>query len=167
MNKIVGRYAKYLNGKIIKYPYTLDDLLNDHPDINLLIQDHIKMGKILDNFFSYEDIISVIQQDAPEITYKESLIEDIPAEKFAGIFYQSWKIIPATAEEISERTAKKAKEIRQQRNELLAKCDWTQVSDVPSKISDAYKIYRKELRNISLQDDFPWQIIWPVEPNFS
>lgn len=56
--------------------------------------------------------------------------------------------------------------IRSQRDSLLQKSDWTQMSDVPLLPSDKLKwmIYRNELRNITLQPTFPDSVIWPSAP---
>ncbi len=51
--------------------------------------------------------------------------------------------------------------IRQQRNKLLAACDWMANSDVT--MSDAWTTYRQALRDITTQDD-PDDITWPTEP---
>lgn len=41
------------------------------------------------------------------------------------------------------------KAMRQRRNRLLAKCDWTQTADNPTGNAEAWAIYRQQLR------DFP------------
>jgi hypothetical protein len=49
---------------------------------------------------------------------------------------------------------------------LLRESDWTMLSDVPmNKTQKALWVaYRKELREIRLQPEFPSNIIWPVIP---
>lgn len=73
-----------------------------------------------------------------------------------------------TAEELeaaykSNKDKKQAESIRQYRNKLLTSTDWTQVYDAPVD-KTAWAIYRQELRDITLQPGFPWDINWPVEP---
>ena len=55
--------------------------------------------------------------------------------------------------------------IRQDRNGLLAQCDWTQLQDVP--LSDeqktAWQAYRQALRDVAEQVD-PTNILWPTVP---
>lgn len=57
----------------------------------------------------------------------------------------------------------KAKEIRVQRNQLLVESDWTQVSDAPVD-KQAWATYRQELRDITTQEGFPFEVIFPVKP---
>lgn len=55
--------------------------------------------------------------------------------------------------------------VRIERTNKLAKCDWTQLSDSP--LTDAeklnWKTYRQALRDITTQTD-PENITWPQEP---
>jgi hypothetical protein len=49
------------------------------------------------------------------------------------------------------------------RNKRLADCDWTQLPDAPVDAT-IWATYRQELRNITTQVGFPWNITWPSEP---
>lgn len=53
---------------------------------------------------------------------------------------------------------------RSDRNSLLAACDWTQVADAPVD-REAWAAYRQSLRDVTTQDGFPLNIIWPTPPN--
>lgn len=50
------------------------------------------------------------------------------------------------------------------RNSLLQSSDWTQLRDVPQSTSNKWKKYRKELRDITQQEGFPLNIVWPQAP---
>lgn len=52
--------------------------------------------------------------------------------------------------------------VRQERNSLLAACDWTQLPDTPAD-KDSWAAYRQELRDVTNQPD-PFAIIWPTAP---
>ena len=52
---------------------------------------------------------------------------------------------------------------RDERTSLLAACDWTQVADAPVD-RQAWAAYRQALRDVTLQDGFPLNIIWPNPP---
>lgn len=58
------------------------------------------------------------------------------------------------------------KPVRQQRNQLLSACDWTQMPDSP--LSDAEKAawadYRQQLRDLTENNDNPDAVVWPSEP---
>lgn len=60
--------------------------------------------------------------------------------------------------------ARKAAEVRAERNTKLVATDWTQVVDAPQTIKDVYITYRQALRNVPAQTGFPWVIDWPVQP---
>ena len=82
-------------------------------------------------------------------------------ENFAD---QGWFVVgdapPAAAQStVAELAWEKAKR-------LLRESDWSMLSDVPmNKTQKALWVaYRKELREIRLQSEFPSNIIWPVIP---
>lgn len=67
----------------------------------------------------------------------------------------------AYKERIDEQAAKS---VRTQRDRLLQETDWTQSRDV-SLINDSEWVeYRQELRDITIQDGFPHEVIWPTKP---
>ena len=57
-----------------------------------------------------------------------------------------------------------AMQIRIKRNKLLAACDWTQVNDVPAATSQKWSTYRQKLRDITEQQTFPVNVVFPVAP---
>ena len=82
--------------------------------------------------------------------------------------------IPFTAEEEAEWDAmeaawaagaddRKAEEVRQKRDSLLSETDWMASTDVT--LSDAWRAYRQELRDIPAQSDFPNNVTWPTKPS--
>ena len=63
----------------------------------------------------------------------------------------------------SLKDAEQAQNIRNQRNQMLKDCDWTQLEDSPvDKI--LWASYRQSLRDITEQSGFPWEIQWAVQP---
>lgn len=62
--------------------------------------------------------------------------------------------------------AKEAENVRNIRNGLLSTCDWTQLVDstLKEEIRSKWSAYRQQLRDVSLQNGFPWDIEWPVLP---
>ena len=64
---------------------------------------------------------------------------------------------------IQDRTlAEKA--VRANRATLLAASDWTQLPDVPLDTKAAWATNRQALRDITEQDGFPFNVIWPTAP---
>ena len=82
--------------------------------------------------------------------------------------------VPFTAEEEAEWDAaeasmgdgvdpSKAKEIRNERNQLLSETDWMAGSDVT--MSTAWRTYRQALRDVPSQEGFPNTVTWPTKPS--
>jgi hypothetical protein len=55
--------------------------------------------------------------------------------------------------------------VREQRNRLLAECDWTQLADYVGADKSKWATYRKSLRDLTKQSKFPESIVWPTAPN--
>lgn len=72
----------------------------------------------------------------------------------------------AAEQEAAYKTRKdneQAASVRNQRSELLSKCDWTQVADAPVD-KTLWAVYRQALRDIPAQTGFPWNVQWPTNP---
>ena len=65
------------------------------------------------------------------------------------------------ASEEAEKTVK-FKSIREQRNQLLSETDWMANSDVT--MSDAWKKYRQDLRDLPASNADPTKIVFPTKP---
>lgn len=50
------------------------------------------------------------------------------------------------------------------RNAELVASDWTQLPDVPQDTKDLWAVYRQALRDITDQEGYPFEIVWPVSP---
>lgn len=62
-----------------------------------------------------------------------------------------------------QRDADQAASVRSERNRRLVACDWTQLPDAPVD-RDVWATYRQELRDVSSQPGFPWNVVWPLPP---
>lgn len=58
----------------------------------------------------------------------------------------------------------KADEVKGRRNSLLAASDWTQMPDAPQATSQAWAVYRQQLRDVPAQTGFPFDVVWPTPP---
>ncbi len=57
-----------------------------------------------------------------------------------------------------------ADNVRTQRNKLLEETDWTQSRDVVLDNDADWIAYRQELRDITTQEGFPHNVVWPTKP---
>lgn len=89
----------------------------------------------------------------------------------AGPVFQDYTddkgVVHTAAEQYEEycfaKDAEQGKVVRADRNKRLADSDWTQLPDAPVDHA-AWATYRQELRDVSSQPGFPWEITWPEEP---
>lgn len=70
---------------------------------------------------------------------------------------------PKTQDELDADAVNQAASVRAQRNQLLTESDWTQLNDSPVDKA-GWATYRQALRDISAQDGFPWNVVWPAKP---
>ena len=72
------------------------------------------------------------------------------------------KVEATTAEEQSALADEEWKLVRKKRNDLLAETDWRAFSDLT--LSDDWKNYRNDLRQIPQTQTDPYNITWPTKP---
>ena len=94
--------------------------------------------------------------------YQIAYIDGVEQDE-QGRWFTKYFIADMDADAIASTDAEQAKQIRATRNNKLKECDWTQVLDAPIN-QTVWAAYRQELRDISLQDNFPYDIIWPTQP---
>jgi len=65
-----------------------------------------------------------------------------------------------------EKYSQAAKQIKEQRSKLLDDSDWVIVKamDTGTPIPQDWQTYRQQLRDITLQPEFPFNITWPQKP---
>ena len=81
-------------------------------------------------------------------------------ELINGKWFTKYSVADLDADAITAKDAEQAKSIRTQRNQLLAESDWTQLADAPVD-KTIWAVKRQALRDISLQDGFPFDVVWP------
>jgi len=56
--------------------------------------------------------------------------------------------------------------VKRQRNTLLYQSDWTQIPGNPLSFQkqQEWSSYRQALRDITMQPSYPFEIIWPTQP---
>lgn len=84
-------------------------------------------------------------------------------EQIDGIWYTKYTIYEKNPELLVMEKTVQSNNMRSDRNMLLVMCDWTQLAD--SKVDkEAWATYRQQLRDITLQEGFPWSVEWPAKP---
>jgi hypothetical protein len=138
------------------YPYSIDDLRRDNPNTSY-------PRNPSDATLADWNVFPVTDKPAPNFNPATQNCNQINPTLKAGTWEMAWAVTPATLQEITERTSAKEAEVRQQRNALLNDCDWTQLPGTP--VSPApWAEYRQQLRDVTAQVGFPWEVVWPVAP---
>jgi len=107
--------------------------------------------------------VEVIVTDQPAYNEETSFIEELTPSLVDGQWQQQWRVVELTDEQIALNSESKALSIKDERNSLLQRSDWTQLPDAPVDAT-AWATYRQELRDLPSQEGFPDNITWPTEP---
>lgn len=101
-----------------------------------------------------------------ELGRYEKAVEGTPVKNEAGMWLQNWTVRPMTDEERAAHDDNKAALIRMARHNKLTMCDWTHTTDstLPAEKKAEWAAYRQQLRDITTQPGFPWDVVWPDEP---
>ena len=76
-----------------------------------------------------------------------------------------WSEFLTVEEQKTKDTIPKSNEIRDERDALLNKYEWTVNSpDLTDDKKAEWKTYRQALRDLPDQSGFPWDITWPTKP---
>jgi hypothetical protein len=138
------------------FPYSIGDLRRDNPNTSF-------PRNPSDAVLADWNVFPVVEQSPPEYNPANQNLNQLNPTLVDGQWLQTWQVTAASAEEIAERLQIKEAEVRQQRNELLSACDWTQLPDSPAD-HEAWATYRQALRDVTGQAGFPWDITWPEAP---
>ena len=148
-------FVKTTNDQIDQYPYTVGNLRRDNPNTSF-------PKRVSDEMLADWGVYPVAKADMPNVDHTQNLTEGQPA-LVDGQWQQTWVITDATPEEVSQRAAQQADDIRNTRNQLLSDSDWTQIADAPVDAT-AWATYRQALRDVTSQVGFPYDITWPNKP---
>ena len=147
-----------VSGSNITYPYSVEQLKSENKNISFptIISD-----SLLESFGVYK--VQLVDGGYDD-DYTKDVVEVTPTLS-GSVYVQTYQILDADETTINTRKEIKWEEIREQRNQLLSECDWTQFQDSPitgSKLTE-WQTYRQQLRDITNQSN-PFEISWPTKP---
>lgn len=110
-------------------------------------------------------VVYVVQSNEPQV----DLIEidfDIGQSNQAWLKYKFSEKKWIDIRTDQQKNFDKDKEIKSQRNLLLISSDWTQIPNNPltQEQQEAWAVYRQELRDVTSQSGYPFNVIWPTSP---
>ena len=142
-------YAKINGTKIEQYPYTLNDLRRENPNVSF-------PAEMTDEIKATYGIADVNENDKPSFDPLTEEIVEAPMTIVDGVVQINYIKEAADEKEQSSR-------IRNQRNSHLTGSDWMALTDVT--MPEKWKTYRQALRDIPEQSGFPSNVTWPEPPD--
>jgi len=111
----------------------------------------------LQSFSSDEDILALASNCESQYV-QDGAIFDIPP-KPEGFYVFDYELKQWILDSVAAKSSVKSK-----RQALLYSSDWTQLPDVPLNTKQAWIEYRQQLRDITSQSGYPFNVIWPTPP---
>lgn len=148
-------FIKINNGVSI-YPYNINLLYSEYPNTSF-------PNNIQTDYESLKDfgVYKVNETQRPVYdTLLEKCVELTP-DLIDDNWNQKWSVESLSTEERQVLFDSRAAEVRANRYRLLAETDWTQFKDVPTETSNKYIEYRQKLRDVTSQEGFPFNVVWP------
>jgi len=147
------------NQTVETFPYSIGALRRDNPNTSF-------PRELSDAVLASWSVFPVIEQKPPSFNPATQNLNQVNPTMTDGKWVQTWQVTDATPEQIIERTQFKTAEVRADRNQRLAECDWTQLADSPLNADAklAWQLYRETLRMVPEQPGFPWNVEWPPMP---
>jgi hypothetical protein len=84
-------------------------------------------------------------------------------QEIDGQWYTKYSVADMSDEAKTSTDEQQAKNIRNQRDQLLKETDWTQLADSPVD-KTVWATYRQALRDLPKETSFPWDMTWPTQP---
>lgn len=121
----------------------------------------IKTGECQDCDFNLQgqNVIEGIANDSRQYIDNNEIIDMPPKPEGAAYFdyeQKQWVLDYQKQDEI----------VKGIRNNLLYQSDWTQIPNNPLTVEkqEQWEIYRQQLRDITDQSGYPFDIVWPTMP---
>lgn len=151
-------FALIENGTVAQYPYSFANVRAANPNTSFPAEVD---DATMESFGAYR-VYFVTPPAFDERT--QELVEITPVFSAAGNRWtQVFEVRNLSAEQVQQKIDTQATAMRYERNTRLSASDWTQVADAPVDKA-VWAAYRQELRDITKQAGFPWDVQWPVEP---
>lgn len=146
-------YAKIVDGALVKYPYSLEEMRADNPKVK--ISDTPTAATL-----ALCSAKRAVMGPAPTQSSRTHRFEMAFLDKPDGsveIVYAASELPRALAEF----------NMRDARSSALTRCDWviTRAFEEGTPVPAAYLAYRQALRDLPSQEGFPYDYVWPQEPS--
>ncbi len=143
-------YTKIIDGVLIKFPYSLEEMQAEYPDATLA-------DEPTDAQLAACNVKRAVMGPAPtQSSRTHSFTLSFADNEDGGV-----TIIPV-AHELDRRLAEF--NMRDARDSALTRCDWvmTRAFEEGNPVPQNYLTYRQALRDLPSQEGFPYEYVWPV-----
>lgn len=147
-------YIFVMNGTVVGYPRPLPISFANVSNFHLLSSD-----KLMEHgWYPVRFVPNPNKTQNSVVTGQQFVVEGNEVVQYE-------QIREKTQDELDAEKQQQWETIREQRNQLLYECDWTQLSDSPltSEQKTEWSLYRQSLRDVTTQED-PFNIDWPIKP---
>jgi hypothetical protein len=155
-------YAKLKNNEAVEYPLSYEQVCERVVDTANKSRFPIDF-----QFLNEHGYVQVIPQNVPAASPTSIVTMGMPIVS-NGVWYENYLIREMTDEEKNNNYEAKSFQIRQSRDSVLRlfvdninPIRWDEFND-SEKL--AWKEYRQALLDVPQQEGFPWNIIWPTQP---
>jgi len=97
--------------------------------------------------------------DAYYIEYNQPVLIPLKPNDYSVFNFETKQWVTVESKAIADVSSK--------RNKLLYQTDWTQIPNNPLTIQQqtSWATYRQQLRDVSSQQGYPYNVVWPTPPN--
>ena len=148
------------NNEIEKYPYTLDMFRNENKNVSL-------PSALNNEFLAQKNVYTVYDDALPTIDeINQFCIRKSSPVYRDGSWIVEWDIIQKSQDLIDIEKANLENKVRNERDNKLAETDWivTKYTELSEQIPQEWKDYRQQLRDVTAQSEFPYNVTWPTKP---
>ena len=152
--------ARIQDESVVEYPYSYSQLRKAHPSVSF-------PKELSDVDLSAFGVVCIQNTAVPDYDSRTQKVLEAQPTLVDGQWTQTWELQSLSADSIAEIDENQAKDIRTERNQRLADCDWTVLTDSPLTTAKKteWKTYRTALRDIPSDSGFPHSVTWPTEPS--
>lgn len=152
-------YVLAPNQTVQTFPYSVRQLRRDNPNVSF-------PSNTSEATLANWNVYPVADRPQPSFDPATENCNQVNPTLENGEWVTTWQVTTVDADEVAERLANESEAVRQDRNERLADCDWTQLNDSPLSSADktAWATYRQNLRDLPSAAGFPFTMNWPEAP---
>lgn len=155
-------YVLAPNQTVHTFPYSVRQLRRDNPNVSF-------PSNPSDSTLASWNVFPVADRLQPSFDRATENCSQVNPTFENGEWVTTWQVTTVDTDEIAERLTDESEIVREDRNQRLADSDWTQFNDSPLTTADktAWATYRQQLRDVTAQSGFPWNVTWPSIPSDS